>query len=266
MKLRLGFSPCPNDTFITHALLHGHVDTGDIEFEEVIADVENLNSMVMAGQIDVSKLSFHAYLKAREQYRLLDSGAALGYGCGPLVITRGNSLDPDLANATVALPGELTTANMLFSLRFPKVTRKRFMIFSDIENAVLSGNADAGVIIHENRFTYADKGLHCLSDLGAWWEAETGSPIPLGAFAIRRALGKDLAVEVETMLARSVQFAFEHPSASADYVRSHAQEMDPEVTQKHIETYVNDFSLSLGTTGRHAVTTLEQYAKRAGLI
>ncbi len=264
--LKLGFSPCPNDTFMFDALVHGRSNVHGLALEPVIADVETLNEWALEGRLDVTKLSYHTYLKVRDTYSLLMSGSALGFGVGPLVIAREELTEEEIIRGPVAIPGELTTAHMLFRLRYPHANNKEFVLFSDVESAVLDGNVVAGVIIHENRFTYADKGLVRITDLGEFWERETNTPIPLGAIVARKSLGKDVIEAVDSAISESVNYAFIHPEASAEYVRQHAAEMDPEVTKQHIETYVNDFSKALGPTGIRAIEALEARAKLAGII
>ncbi len=266
MRYTLGFSPCPNDTFMFHALLHGLLEQHPIEFDTHIEDVETLNEWALQGKLDITKLSFHTFLKVRDQYELLHAGAALGFGVGPLLIAREHLTEVDINRGPIAVPGQLTTAHMLFQLRYPNARNKQFMIFSDVESAVLDGRAVAGVIIHENRFTYADKGLVKIKDLGEFWEEETGTPIPLGAIVAKKSLGTDVINSLNALLAQSVQYAFDHPDASKSYVSAYAAEMDPEVMRKHIQTYVNDYSIDLGPTGRSAVLKLEEMAKAAGIV
>ena len=266
MNVSLGFSPCPNDTFMFHALVHSLVPLADITPDVRIADVETLNLWALESRLDITKLSFHTYLKVREQYTLLDSGAALGFGVGPLVIAREQLSEDDINKGPIAIPGEHTTAHMLFRLRYPDASNKQFVMFSDVEQAVLDGKVVAGVIIHENRFTYRDKGLVKIIDLGDFWEDETGTPIPLGAIVAKRSLGPDVIERFDKALAASVSYAFENPSASADYVRRYASEMDPDVMRKHIETYVNEFSVHLGEIGTSAIHQLETRASEAGIL
>jgi 1,4-dihydroxy-6-naphthoate synthase len=239
---------------------------GGLEFDPVISDVEELNEWALEGCLDVTKLSYHTYLKVRDEYALLRSGSALGFGCGPLLIARTKLSEEDIIQGPIAIPGELTTAHMLFRLRYPGAHHKHFLLFSDVENAVLKGDAVAGVIIHENRFTYADKGLVKITDLGEFWESETGTPIPLGAIVAKKSLGDEVIRSVDRLISDSVSYAFAHPEASEGYVLKYAAEMDPEVTKKHIETYVNDFSVDLGPVGLSAIQALELRAKSAGII
>lgn len=266
MKLLLGFSPCPNDTYMMDALVHRRIEVEDIDFEVAIEDVETLNQRVLSGKADISKVSIHTYLKAFGEFRLLRSGAALGFGCGPLLIGRKALSEKQVKKGPVALPGENTTAHLLFRLRYPDAVEKDFMLFSEIEDAVLRGDAAAGVIIHENRFTYREKGLVLIEDLGATWERETRCPIPLGGFVARRSLGDKIIGRVEEAISRSVQHAFAHPSAPDRFVREHAQEMNAEIRKQHIEMYVNSFSIDLGDEGLRAVDVLQRRARAEGLL
>ncbi|MDX1667410.1 MAG: 1,4-dihydroxy-6-naphthoate synthase [Saprospiraceae bacterium] len=266
MKLSLGFSPCPNDTFIFDALIHHKIDTEGLEFAPHMADVEELNQLAFSQELDVTKLSYHAFAHLRDDYALLNSGSALGTNCGPLLIARKAMSKQDLTNSRVAIPGRLTTANFLLSLAYPQLDDKREMLFSEIEQAVLSGDVEAGLIIHENRFTYRDKGLVKLADLGEFWEQSTGMPIPLGGIAVRRDLKAPLAEKIDRVLKRSVAFALKNPRSSLHYVRRHAQEMDEEVMYKHIELYVNDYTLELGPTGRRAIETLFEMAEQKKIV
>jgi 1,4-dihydroxy-6-naphthoate synthase len=266
MKLTLGFSPCPNDTYIFDALVHRKVDTEGLEFDYFMADVEQLNGEAFSEKPDVTKLSFHAFLHLAGKYLLLDSGAALGFGAGPLVVSKNLNHFEELAGKTVAIPGIYTTANLLFSLAMKEKVNKIEMLFSDIENAILSGKIDAGVIIHESRFTYQSKGLHKLMDLGEYWEKLTGSPVPLGGIAAHKRLGNDAIAKVERSIRRSVEFANAHKGELNEFIRCNAQEMDDAVMQKHIDLYVNDFTLSLGLQGKQAVNQMFEYALSAGVI
>ena len=251
MKLTLGFSPCPNDTFIFDALVHHKIDTEGLEFEVVFADVEQLNLWALEGKLDVTKLSFNAFTYCVEDYALLDSGSALGRNCGSLLIKKPDTvLNP---KSTIAIPGKYTTANMLLNIAYPDYINKVETLFSDIENDVLSKKVDAGLIIHENRFTYRDKGLEKIKDLGEFWEEKTGLPIPLGGIVIKRNLPLDVQLKVERVLRRSVEYAFANPNSSADYVQCHAQEMEKDVVDAHINLYVNGFSISIGKEGKKAV-------------
>ncbi|MFK7806979.1 MAG: 1,4-dihydroxy-6-naphthoate synthase [Saprospiraceae bacterium] len=256
MKLSLGFSPCPNDTFIFDAMIHGKVDTEGLEFEVFLEDVEALNQLAFAKKPDITKLSYHAYGYISEDYVLLNAGSALGRNCGPLLIAKQTMTPEEINSATIAIPGKYTTANFLLSLAYPKATQKKELLFSEIENAVLNDEVDAGLIIHENRFTYMDKGLVKIQDLGAFWETTTKHHIPLGGIAIKRSLPNEVQQKVDRVLKRSVEFALEQPEQTMDYVSQFAQEMNPTVMQQHIGLYVNEFTVDLGQTGRAAIEAL----------
>lgn len=255
MTLTLGLSPCPNDTFIFDALVNKKIDTEGLDFDVRLEDVETLNQWAVRGLLDISKISYGVLPLVLAGYQLLDSGGALGKGVGPLLVSRAPL--SDIAKASVAIPGERTTAHLLFSLAFPSARDKLFMVFNAIEDAVLSGAVDAGVIIHENRFTYQQRGLMKLMDLGEFWEKETGAPIPLGGIIFRRGMSSpDLAARVNWLIRRSLEYAFAGYPALPDYVRTHAQEMDETVMRQHIDLYVNHYSLSLGNDGARAIDVL----------
>ncbi len=265
-ELTLGFSPCPNDTFMFYPLVHGLVDTGGLVYRERLQDVETLNQLALKGELDVSKVSYHALGHIREQYALLRSGSALGRGCGPLLVATG-VIDPaNLRGKTIAVPGRYTTAKLLLRLYDPELVNFIVMPFNEIMDAVLSGNVDAGLIIHESRFTYQGFGLHKVLDLGEWWEGETGLPIPLGGIVARRSLGAETIAAIERALRSGVDYARTHPDEAAHYIGEHAQEMSLEVCTAHIGLYVNDFSTDLGDEGIQAISCLLQRAEKAGLI
>ena len=264
-KLSIGFSPCPNDTFIFDALIHGKIDTEGLEFEVHMADVEELNLMAFRGELDITKLSYHAFLHIVEDYVMMDSGSALGNNCGPLLIKNSGSENPTV-NDVVAIPGKHTTANFLLNYAFPELQNKKELLFSDIESSIKSKEVSAGLIIHENRFTYADRGFEKVKDLGEHWEESTGMPIPLGGIAIKRNLDKDLQEKVQRLIRKSLEFAFENPAESLGFVKQHAQEMDAEVMQKHINLYVNDYSLSLGDKGTTAIQYMYDFSVENGLV
>lgn len=266
MKLTLGFSPCPNDTFIFDALVHGKIDTEGLEFTVVMADVEELNRRAFAGDLDITKLSFHAYAYLLNRYVLLDAGSALGNNCGPLLISKRNLSDEEIDTARIAIPGKYTTANFLLSLAFPRATKKIEMLFSEIEEAVLAGKVDAGLIIHENRFTYQQKGLIKIMDLGEFWEGSTGVPIPLGGIVAKRTLPAGILHKINGLMEKSVRFALDHPAEPLDFVKCHAQEMDESVMYSHINLYVNDFTAKLGGAGRTAIGKLFDVARARGVI
>ena len=264
--LTLAISPCPNDTFIFDAILHQRIDTEGLDFQVHFADVEQLNQAAFAARYDITKLSYHAYAYASEDYILLRSGSALGNHCGPLLISKDALSEDDIHSGKMGIPGKYTTANFLFSLRYPEATNKVAMLFSDIEQSLLDGELDAGVIIHENRFTYAQKGLKKIIDLGDYWENTYHAPIPLGGIAIKRNTDKDVQLKVQRIIRRSIAYAFEHPEASAAFVAQHSQEMDAAVCQQHIQLYVNQYSLDLGEKGEHAIRTLYRVATERQLI
>lgn len=260
--LSIGFSPCPNDCFIFDALLHGKINTEGLTFKPVIEDVESLNKKAFKRKLDISKLSFFTYAQLQKKYSLLDSGAALGFGVGPLVVSASKikNLTSDLR---IAIPGKNTTANLLFSLAYPHLKNKKEVLFSKIEDEVLKGKFDLGLIIHESRFTYKQKGLKKVIDLGDWWEKKKKSPIPLGGIAIKKTFSKEIQKKVGRVVRRSVEFAFAHPNSSKSFVKKHAQEMKDEVIKKHIGLYVNKYSVSLGKKGRKAVSVLLQEITKA---
>ncbi len=260
MKLSLGFSPCPNDTFIFDALVHQKIDTEGLEFDLYLEDVEALNQRALAGELDITKLSYHAYAHLIDKYVLLNAGSALGKNCGPLLIAKKKLTKDEIEAARIAIPGKYTTANFLLSLAYPNATNKDEMLFSDIESAVLDGSVDAGLIIHENRFTYEAKGLVKQIDLGEFWETTTELPIPLGGIVVNRRLPLEIQLKFDRVLTRSVAFALEQPEQTLDYVSNYAQEMDPKVMMQHIQLYVNHFTKALGDEGKAAVSALFKMA------
>ena len=271
--LPIGFSSCPNDTFMFDALVHGRVPAGDLSFSVEMDDIEVLNRRALGleerGPLPVTKVSVAALGRLTGDYAVLDAGAALGRGCGPLVLRRADDdRRPTLASlegARVAIPGEATTANLLLRLFAPALERVS-MRFDEIMPALEQGTVDAGLVIHESRFTYADHGLACIADLGEMWERETDLPLPLGVIVARRDLPDATVAAVEQGLRRSVDAAWADPEATKPYVREHAQEIEPEVCRKHIELYVNDFSASLGAQGRQAIDELVQRMRSAGIM
>ncbi|MBL4586559.1 MAG: 1,4-dihydroxy-6-naphthoate synthase [Flavobacteriales bacterium] len=252
-KLTLGFSPCPNDTFIFDALVNGRIDTSDFEFEVVLADVEALNKMAAKEKLDITKISYNAFAYVSSAYQLLNAGSALGNNYGPLLIAKRQLSADEISDRTIAIPGERTTANFLMNFAYPQAKKKKEFLFSEVENAVLSNEVDGGVIIHENRFTYQQKGLLKIADLGEYWEQQTGFPIPLGGIAIRRNIDTNIKRKFDSLLRESVQFAFDNPGASKEYVKCHSQEMDETVMRNHIDLYVNNYSLDLGEKGKAAI-------------
>jgi 1,4-dihydroxy-6-naphthoate synthase len=266
MKIQLGFSTCPNDTFIFDAMVHHKIDTEGFEFELVLADVEELNRSAFLGEIDVTKLSYHAYAHVANNYKLLTSGSALGRGNGPLLISKHKIYPDEVAGLTVAIPGKFTTANLLFGVFFPQVKSKNEYLFSEIEDVVLDGEVDAGLIIHENRFTYEQKGLKKIVDLGESWESKTGSPIPLGGIVIKRKFQPEIQQRFNRVLQRSIQYAFEKPHESYQFVKQYAQELNDEVIAKHIQLYVNEFTIELQEEGKRAIQTLYEEAIKNKII
>lgn len=280
MKISLGFSPCPNDTFIFDALIHQKIDTEGLEFVVEYQDVETLNKKAFQADLDVTKLSYHAFAYAVKDYELLDAGSALGFGVGPIVISKDEVLakriqmylkgeaeliDSD-KKAKVVIPGRYTTANFLLSLALPELDNRESVVFSEIENLLLSGDADLGLIIHENRFTFEGKGLFKVADLGDFWENKTGYPIPLGGIVVKRGLAHEVKLKINRLIRESVQYAFKHPKSGLDYIRSHAQEMSEEVMYKHIELYVNKYSEELSSEGRKAIQFMFDEAKKLEVI
>ncbi|MCK6691330.1 MAG: 1,4-dihydroxy-6-naphthoate synthase [Thermoanaerobaculia bacterium] len=265
-KLTLGFSPCPNDTFIFDAMIRGQVDTEGLEFEVIMEDVEALNRRAFAGDIDITKLSYHAFAHLAGRYALLDAGSALGNNCGPLLVARSILDDAQINAGPIAIPGKMTTANFLLSLAYPQAQNKVETLFSDIEDAVLRGDAIAGLIIHENRFTYQQKGLIKLIDLGEYWETTTGLPIPLGGIVVRKDLPLEIQNKMNRVMRRSVEYAFEHPADVMPFVRAHAQAMDEAVMRAHIDLYVTKFTVELGSEGRKAVEAMFRMAAEKGLV
>lgn len=255
MKLTLAISTCPNDTFAFDALVHHKIDTEGLTFDVHLADVEELNKLAMCSSVDITKLSYHAYMHVANSYLILNSGSALGRGNGPLFVSKRNVQPEEVGNLTVAIPGSYTTAAILLQLAFPSVKRTKEYLFSDIENAILSNEVDAGVLIHEGRFTYQKKGLQLIADLGQKWESQSGQPVPLGCIAVKRSLPAELREKIDRVLKRSIEFALANPKESVGYVKQYAQEMEEEVMQKHIALFVNQSTIELGEDGRNAVET-----------
>lgn len=262
MKLTLGFSPCPNDTFIFDALVNRKIDTEGLEFDVVLDDVETLNQWAFEGKLSITKLSYPAFFQNLDKYVLLDSGAALGKGVGPLLIAKSaiSNQPSSVERSTIALPGENTTANLLFSFAYPHAKNKTFLRFDRIEDTVLSAQTSLGVIIHENRFTYQQKGLHKVMDLGEYWEEKMKVPVPLGGIVVKRSIDLQHCLKIERLIKKSIEFAFSNYPLITDYVKEHSQEMNEQVMRQHIELYVNNFSLSLGEEGKNAIYALYKIA------
>lgn len=261
MKLTIGFSPCPNDTFIFDALVNKKIDTGDIEFEAVPEDVQTLNEMAIAGKLDITKISYGSLPLILDNYVVLSSGSALGNGVGPLLIAPLEIPPPAVRHCTVAIPGRHTTAHVLFSLAYADAGNKVFLRYNEIEDYVLSNtggleniqSVKLGVIIHENRFTYQDKGLFKITDLGTFWEEETGMPIPLGGIVAKRNLSSEIKLKAQSLIRESLEYSYAHNEVLSDFVKEHSQEMSEEVMRMHIDLYVNNFSIDLGEQGKNAI-------------
>jgi len=273
MKLTLGFSPCPNDTFIFDALIHHKIDTEGLTFDVHFDDVETLNQKAMRGELDMTKLSFHAFAYVISKYALLNAGSALGFGVGPLLICKKEhfeqinaQLKTENCSLKVGIPGKFTTANFLLGVAYPQLKNKKELVFSEIEHALLNEEIDLGLIIHENRFTYQDKGLYKVVDLGTYWEELTGCAIPLGGIVINRNLDLEVQQKVNRLVRKSVEYAFANPTSATAFIRQHAQAMDEAVMYKHIELYVNKYSIDLGEEGKKAIDTLFEKALQNKVI
>lgn len=266
MKLSLGFSTCPNDTFIFDAMVHQKVDTEGLDFTTFLGDVEELNNKALHQELDITKLSYHAYAYLSDGYMILDSGSALGAGNGPLLLSKKKVFPDEVDSLKIAIPGKYTTANLLLGIAYPKAQLKTEYLFSDIEEAILSGEVDAGLVIHENRFTYASRGLLKIIDLGEYWEELTKELIPLGGIVIRREIPHEVKEKVNRVLKSSIEFAFNQPKDVMPYVRQYAQEMDEEVMIKHIGLYVNEYTLDLGEKGKSAIRKFFELANDRELV
>jgi 1,4-dihydroxy-6-naphthoate synthase len=266
MRLTLGFSPCPNDTFIFDAMVHGRIDTEGLEFDYFLTDVEELNRKALNSEVDITKLSYHAYAYTAQNYLILDAGSALGHRNGPLLISKHRISISELPQLRIAIPGKYTTANLLFSIAWPEIVNKKEYLFSKIENALLNDEVDAGLIIHETRFTYFKKGLHKLADMGEYWETLTGLPIPLGAIVIKRDIPEDVALKVNRIVRRSLESAYRDSFAPYDFVAANAREMDSTVMNNHIKMFVNEYSINLGIKGKEAIVELYRIAGEKGVI
>lgn len=265
-NLSLGYSPCPNDTFIFYALTHGKVALEGHCISERLEDVETLNQLALNGLLDLTKISYHAFGHLRDQYALLHSGGALGRGCGPLVIAPHKTDMQSLRGKTIAVPGQLTTANLLLQLYGEGYEDVLIVPFDQIMPILKHGKADAGVIIHESRFTFRDAGFHEVLDLGSWWESDSGLPIPLGGILAKRGLGTETIKQIDHAIRASLEYAYKHPQEPRGYIKEHAQELDDDVIANHIKLYVNDFSLDLGEDGISAIETLMDKAQRRGIL
>ena len=266
MRLTLGFSPCPNDTFIFDAMVHGRIDTEGLEFDYFLTDVEELNRKAITSEVDITKISYHAYAYVAHNYLILDAGSALGYRNGPLLISKRRIGISELPTLRIAVPGKYTTANLLFSIAWPEVKNKTEYLFSNIEDALLAEEVDAGLIIHETRFTYFRRGLHKLADMGEYWETLTGLPVPLGAIVIKRNIPDVVAQKVNRVVRRSLEYAYKDSFASYDFVSGNAREMDSTIMNNHIKLFVNEYTLNLGAKGREAIIMLFRIAGEKGVI
>lgn len=265
MQLSLGFSPCPNDTFIFDALVNHKIDAGGIELNVVLEDVQTLNQWALEGKLDITKLSYGVLPLVLDTYIVLNSGSALGKGVGPLLISNAVIETQQVNDQLIAIPGENTTAHLLFSLAFPNAKNKIFLRYDEIENFVLA-HKGLGVIIHENRFTYQAKGLHKIIDLGDYWEQETGNAIPLGGIVIKKDIDSTLQKNIDALIRESIEYAFTKYPDLNDYIRCHAQEMSEDVMRQHIDLYVNQYSIELGAKGKSAVLELlKVHQKISGL-
>ena len=257
MKYTIGFSPCPNDTFIFDSLVNGKIDLEGLEFEPVLEDIQTLNEWAAEGRLDITKLSFPAFFKHQQQYTMLDAGAALGKGVGPLLVAKNMVSVPDMAHCSIAIPGEHTTANFLLDFAFPEARNKTSLLFSEIEDAVMMGKFDLGVIIHENRFTYHQKGLIKVCDLGEIWEQRLRVPIPLACIAAKSSIPADAQKKISALIKKSVEASFAGYPSISEYIKQHAQAMDEHVMRQHIELYVNQYTLDIGEDGRKAIGQME---------
>ncbi len=256
MTLSLGFSTCPNDTFIFDAMVHNKIDTEGLDFELVMGDVEELNQMALAGELDITKISYHAYAYIANNYKILDSGSALGKNNGPLLISKEEISPDDIPALKIAIPGQHTTANLILRSAYPQIKCVKEYLFSDIEQAVLDHEVDAGLVIHETRFVYQEKGLKKVLDLGEYWEKTTGLLVPLGGIIVNRKLPVEIQQKINRVLRKSIDYAFENPDSSVDFIRKFAQEIDKSVMYRHINLYVNNYTKDLGDLGKKSIRHL----------
>jgi 1,4-dihydroxy-6-naphthoate synthase len=266
MQLKLGFSTCPNDTFIFEALVNKRIENHGLNFNLHLADVEELNKLAFNETLDITKISIAAYPKIADKYLILDSGGALGNNNGPLLISKRKIETTELSKLKIAIPGFNTTANLLLSIAFPEIEYKKEYVFNEIENAILNNKVDAGLIIHESRFTYEKRGLLKITDLGEYWESKFKHLVPLGCIVIKRSLPKEMILTINQMIRESVTYAFNKPEISSDYIKNLAQELDDDVIKKHIDLYVYNFSINLGSEGREAIKFLFQKGNELGLL
>ncbi len=264
--LSLGYSTCPNDTFIFYALIHGKVDTKNLHFKEFLLDVEALNQKALSNELDLTKVSYHAFGHLRKNYCLLRAGGALGRGCGPLLVANKECSIAELKDKKIAIPGKLTTAYLLLQLFTPELKNVVSMPFNQIMDAVKNNEVSAGLVIHEGRFTYHSYGLIKIIDLGEWWEKKTRLPLPLGGIVAKRSLGEGLNKKINKIVRKSVEYALSHRDEPLNYIKQHSQELSDEVLSQHINLYVNDYSIDIGEDGERAVRELLLMAEEAGVI
>lgn len=270
-SLSLGYSPCPNDTFIFYAMTHEKAGDAGLKFREILLDVETLNQKALRSELDLTKISYHAFGHLRKEYCMLRAGGALGRGCGPLLVSKKDYSVTELRDKKIAIPGRLTTAHLLLQLHDASfmthlASLLYVMPFDKILDAVASGEVDAGLIIHESRFTYPSYGLKKIIDLGEWWEDETGLPIPLGGIIAKRSLGGNLHKRINGIIKSSIEYSLLHPSEPMEYIKKHSQELSDNVIRQHIDLYVNKYSLDIGDDGEKAVKELFRRAEEAGII
>ncbi|HPX75508.1 MAG TPA: 1,4-dihydroxy-6-naphthoate synthase [Bacteroidales bacterium] len=258
MKLKLAISPCPNDTFMFDALINKKIDTKNFDFEIIIDDIEKLNSYTKQQEVDISKTSFHNFLKISDNYQLLNSGTAMGKNCGPLIVSKRKIYPDELKHCKIAIPGESTTANLLMQIFFKEAQNKNVYLFSDIEELVLSNECDAGLLIHETRFTYQKRGLKLIADLGNLWENKFNLPIPLGGIIVKRSLPDKIKQEIDKMLSESINLAFQNPRSTIPFMKKHAVEMDEEIMMQHVNLYVNEYSKDIGDLGKKSIYKLRE--------
>lgn len=264
--IKIGMSPCPNDIFVFDALIHKRIDTGNYDFEFVFADIEQLNSMARNNELDIQKISLHGFAYVSTDYILMRSGNAIGFNCGPLIIGKEMADLKDIEKKTIAIPGKYTSAHLLLKLFLPEAHNKKEMLFSEIEDAIIDGKVDYGLIIHETRFTYQEKKLKKVADLGKLWENRVNLPVPLGGIVAKRSLPKEDKYNINNLIRESIKFAFANPMASRDFIKSKAQVTNDDVIKKHIELYVNNFSIDIGESGERAITYLLKKVKEQDLI
>ncbi|MEA3452112.1 MAG: 1,4-dihydroxy-6-naphthoate synthase [Bacteroidota bacterium] len=266
MKLSLGFSTCPNDTFIFDAMVHQRIDTEGLDFDLVMEDVEKLNKMAYNADLDITKISFHAYAYIADKYKILNSGSALGRNNGPLLISKKKIYPDEVPFLKIGIPGKNTTANLLLHVAYPELKTLKEYVFSDIEEAILENEIDAGLIIHETRFTYQKRGLKKIIDLGEYWEETSEKPVPLGGIIVNRNLSSEIQQKIDRVIRRSINYAFNKPSDSLEFIKRFAQEMDEQTMFKHIDLYVNNYTKELGKEGKESIELLLKKAVELNFV